>query len=119
VTGDVAFVNIQTEKDFDTYKGKLAGKVVLFGAMREVPPVDKALFERYTDKELEEMTEFPVNGGGGGLPPDMQARMRHRMERMRLIDKICRSSLPMKKSPRSSSPAATRARTAAAPAVLL
>src|SRR5271154_5942647 len=37
VTGDVVFVNIQTEKDLDQYKGKLAGKVVLFGAMREVP----------------------------------------------------------------------------------
>ena len=59
VTGDVVFVNIQDEKDFDQYKGKLAGKVVLFGAMREVPPVDKPLFERYTDKELEEIAEIP------------------------------------------------------------
>jgi carboxypeptidase Q len=92
VTGDVVFVRIESEKDFDTYKGKLAGKVVLFGAMREVPPVDKALFERYTDKELEEMTEFPVSAGGGGgplgLPPEMQARLAARMERLRLIDKI-------------------------------
>jgi hypothetical protein len=88
VTGDVVYVNIQTEKDLEQYKGKLAGKVVLFGAMREVPPVDKALFSRYTEKELEEMTEFPVNAGGGGLPPEMQARMAARMERFRLIDKI-------------------------------
>jgi carboxypeptidase Q len=64
VTGDVVFVSIQDEKDFDQYKGKLAGKVVLFGAMREVPPVDKPLFERYTDKELEDIAEFPVNGAG-------------------------------------------------------
>ena len=84
----MVFVSIQTEKDFDQYKGKLAGKVVLFGAMREVPPVDKALFERYTDQELADMAEFPVNAGGGGLPPEMQARMRERTERMRLIDKI-------------------------------
>jgi hypothetical protein len=88
VTGDVAFVNIQTDKDFDQYKGKLAGKVVLYGAMREVPPVEKPLFERYTTQELEEIAEFPVNGGGGGLPPAMQARMRTFMERMRMIDKI-------------------------------
>jgi carboxypeptidase Q len=88
VTGDVAFVNIQTEKDFDQYKGKLAGKVVLFGAMREVPPVDKPLFERYTDKDLEDLAEFPVNAGAGGLSPEMQARMQERMNRMRLIDKI-------------------------------
>jgi hypothetical protein len=49
VTGDVVFVDIHDEKDIDKYKGKLAGKVVLFGAMRDVPPVDKALFERYTE----------------------------------------------------------------------
>jgi hypothetical protein len=90
VTGDVVFVNIQTEKDFDQYKGKLEGKVVLFGAMREVPPVDKPLFERYTDKELEDIAEFPVNAGAGGLSPEMQARMRERMERLRLIDSIAK-----------------------------
>src|ERR1700739_2478138 len=70
VTGDVAFVNIQTEKDFDQYKGKLAGKVVLFGAMREFPPVDKPLFERYSDKDLDEIAEFPINAGAGGLSPE-------------------------------------------------
>jgi hypothetical protein len=88
VTGDVVFVNIQTDKDFDQYKGKLAGKIVLYGAMREVPPVDKALFDRNTDQQLQEIAEFPVNGGGGGLPPAMQARMRTFTERMRMIDKI-------------------------------
>jgi carboxypeptidase Q len=87
VTGDVVFVNIQSEKDFDQYKGKLEGKVVLFGAMRGVPNVDKPLFERYTDKDLEDMTEFPVSDSAG-LSPEMQARMRERMERFRLIDKI-------------------------------
>ncbi|MGD0730805.1 MAG: M20/M25/M40 family metallo-hydrolase [Terracidiphilus sp.] len=88
VTGDVVFVNIQADKDFDQYKGKLAGKVVLLGAMREVPPMDKAIFERYTDKDLEEIAEFPVSAGAGGLSPEMEARMRTRAERMRLLDKI-------------------------------
>jgi hypothetical protein len=88
VTGDVTFVNIQTDQDFDKYKGKLAGKVVLFGPMREVPPVDKPLFERYTDKDLEDMSEFSITAGGGGIPPEMQARMRERQERMRIIDHI-------------------------------
>ncbi len=88
VTGEVVYVNIQSEKDFDQYKGKLAGKVVLFGAMREVPPVDKPLFERETDKSLEDLAEFPVSAGGGGLSPEVQARMRERMERYRLLDKI-------------------------------
>jgi hypothetical protein len=88
VTGDVVFVNIQSEKDIDQYKGKMAGKVVLLGAMREVPPVDKPLFERYTNTDLDSIAEFPVNAGVGGLSPEMQARMRERQERTRLLESI-------------------------------
>jgi hypothetical protein len=89
VTGDVAFVDIQTEKDFDQYKGKLADKVVLFGAMRPVPPEDKPFFERNTAQTLEDVAEFPVgDGAAGAMPPEVQARMRARTERLRLIDRI-------------------------------
>jgi hypothetical protein len=88
VTGDVVFVSIKDESDFAQYKGKLAGKVVLFGAMREVPPVDKPLFERDTDKDLEDIAVFPVSNNAGGPPPEMQVRMRERMERMKLLDKV-------------------------------
>ena len=87
VTGDVVFVSIQTEKDLDQYKGKLAGKVVLYRPMRDVPPVDKALFERYTEKELDDMATFPVNGDDG-MTPAMQARHAHRQEREQLLDKV-------------------------------
>jgi hypothetical protein len=96
VTGDVVFVNIQTEKDFDQYKGKLAGKVVLFGAMRDVPPVDKALSDRYSDKELEEIAAFPVSAGAGGMSPEMQARLKTYIERNRLIDKVAQFFLDEK-----------------------
>ena len=88
VTGDVVWVDIHEEKDFDKYKGKLASKIVLYGAMREVPPVEKSLFERNTEKDLDEIAEFPVTAGAGGRSPDMQARLRTFMERMRMIDKI-------------------------------
>jgi hypothetical protein len=90
VTGEVVFVSIQNEKDFDQYKGKLAGKVVLFGAMREVPPVDKPLFERLTDKDLDDIAEFQINSNGGGVPPEMQARLRAYTERQKLIDSIAK-----------------------------
>jgi carboxypeptidase Q len=88
VTGDVVFVSIQSEKDLEQYKGKLEGKIVLFGAMRPVPPLDKVLFARYTEKELDDLAEFTVNANPGGLPPEMVARMRERMERLRLLDRI-------------------------------
>jgi carboxypeptidase Q len=74
VTGDVVFVNIQTEKDFDQYKGKLAGKIVLWAPCARFRRSTRPLFERYTDKDLDDIAEFPVNAGaGGGLPPEMQA----------------------------------------------
>ena len=88
VTGEVVFVNIQNEKDMDQYKGKLAGKIVLFGAMRPVPPLEKPLFTRSTDKDLDDVAEFQVNANAGGFPPEMMARMRERMERQRLVDKV-------------------------------
>src|SRR5208337_895846 len=46
VNGQAIWIDIKDEKDLDKYKGKLAGKIVLLGAMREVNPVDKALFTR-------------------------------------------------------------------------
>jgi hypothetical protein len=88
VTGDVVFVSIQDDKDIDQYKGKLAGKIVLYGAMRDVPPVDKALFDRYSEKELEDISEFPVNADASGLSPDQQARLKARTERLRIINKV-------------------------------
>ncbi len=78
VTGDVVFVSIQSDADFATYKGKLAGKVVLFGAMREVPPVDKALFSRYTEKELEDLGQLSLSEDPDGITPELIARfMKH------------------------------------------
>jgi len=85
VSGEAVYVNIQDEKDFDKYRGKLAGKVVFLGEMRDVPPVDKALFERYTDKELEEIAEYPVSDRQAR---DLQARLRVYMQRYQLVDKI-------------------------------
>jgi len=88
VTGDVVPVKIEDDKDFDQYKGKLAGKIVLYGAMRDVPPVDKALFDRYTEKELEDLAEFPVSANAAGISPEMQARLRTYMQRTRMVDKV-------------------------------
>jgi hypothetical protein len=87
VTGDAVWVNIQDPKDFDTYRGKLAGKIVLLGEMREVPPVEKPLFSRYTDEDLAKIAEYPVNARAG-LTPEMMQRMRARMQRYRMIDQI-------------------------------
>src|SRR5271168_4564000 len=85
VSGPAVWVNIADEKDFDQYKGKLAGKIVFLGEMREVPVPDKPFFTRYTDKELEEMANNP---GAAGPSADYQARLKAYLKRYELADKI-------------------------------
>ena len=60
ISGQAVWVSIKDEKDFDKYKGKLAGKIVLLGDMRDVNPVDKALFTRMDEKDLAKVAEYPV-----------------------------------------------------------
>ncbi len=61
VNGAAVWVQIKEEKDFDKYKGKLAGRIVLLGDMRDVKPVDKALFTRMDDKDLAKAAEYPID----------------------------------------------------------
>ncbi|HEX6495922.1 MAG TPA: M20/M25/M40 family metallo-hydrolase [Acidobacteriaceae bacterium] len=83
VSGEAVNVVIEDEKDFDKYKGKLTGKIVLLGEMRDVPPVDKPLFERYTDKDLEELAQFEA-----GPNRDLARRIQQYLKRAALRDKI-------------------------------
>jgi carboxypeptidase Q len=63
VNGPAVWVSAKDEKDLEKYKGKLSGKVVFFGDMRDVKPVDKALFERRDDANLKQTAEYPVHVG--------------------------------------------------------
>lgn len=84
VTADATQVVITDEKDFDKYKGKLGGKIVLLGEMREVPPVDKPLFERYTQQQLDDIAEYPA----GDQNRDYANRVAQYLKRLELRDKI-------------------------------
>ncbi|MGI8773301.1 MAG: M20/M25/M40 family metallo-hydrolase [Acidobacteriaceae bacterium] len=83
-SGQAVNIQIEDEKDIDKYRGKLGGKIVLLGDMREVPPVDKPLFERYTDKELEEIAQYPE----AGKQADMEKRIQQYVKRSELRDKV-------------------------------
>jgi hypothetical protein len=52
------------EADLNQYmiawKGKLRGKIVLYGPLREVRPQTQALFSRYTDRELSDLGVAPL-----------------------------------------------------------
>jgi carboxypeptidase Q len=63
INGRAVWVDAKDEKDLEKYKGKLAGKIIFFGEMREVKPVDKPLFERRDDANLKSLVEYPVHVG--------------------------------------------------------
>ena len=63
VTGEAILMNVSDVKDLDQYKGKLKGKIVLFGAIRTTPDLDKPLFTRYTDEELKELESAETRAG--------------------------------------------------------
>ncbi len=60
ISGQAIWIDVKKEEDLDKYKGKLGGKIVLLGDLREVKPVDKALFERTDEKELAKEVEHPL-----------------------------------------------------------
>src|SRR5579863_2657630 len=60
VSAQAIWVDIKKDEDLDKYKGKLNGKIVLYGDMREVKPVDKPLFERMDEKDLAKIADYPL-----------------------------------------------------------
>jgi carboxypeptidase Q len=66
VTGEAVMAVITSEKDFDTFRGKLRGKFVLATAIRDVAPQFEAPAHRYTDAELADLARQPAAGRGRG-----------------------------------------------------
>jgi carboxypeptidase Q len=60
VSGQAVWVQVKNDEDLERYKGTLAGKIVLFGDMREVSPVDKPLFQRKSENDLAKEKEYPL-----------------------------------------------------------
>ena len=66
VTADVMRVDINSEADFDKYRGKLAGKIVLTQPAREVKMLEGIVVQRWNDALLKEAETTPLVG----LPPE-------------------------------------------------
>jgi carboxypeptidase Q len=84
ITAQAIAAVITDESDIAKYKGKLSGKIVLLGPMRDVPVPDKPFFERYTDKDLQDLESLPLEGGDA----DMQARIERYLKRTKLTSKL-------------------------------
>lgn len=62
VTGKCVRVMIEDKKDFDKYRGKLAGMILIMGPDAEVKPITEAPYKRLTDDELEKTGEYQIPG---------------------------------------------------------
>jgi carboxypeptidase Q len=66
IQGKCIRANIADKKDFDKYKGKLAGMIVILGADPEVKPITEAPYKRLNDDDLSKLSDYQI-------PPDHPA----------------------------------------------
>ncbi len=62
VTGKCIRVTIEDKKDFDKYRGKLAGMIVIFGPDAEIKPITEAPYKRLSDDDLAKTGEYQIPG---------------------------------------------------------
>ena len=84
VTAQAVSVVVNEAGDMAKYKGKLSGKIVLLGEMRDVPVPDKPFFERYSDKDLKELESLPLESEQAA----MQARNERAAKRYKLFSEL-------------------------------
>ena len=66
VVGDVMLATLASEVDFATYRGNLAGKILLLQPERRVRMLEGPIVLRMTDKWTAEAEAFPIPAPGGG-----------------------------------------------------
>jgi len=77
VTGKCIRANIEKKEDFDKYKGKLAGMIVIFGPDAEVKPITEAPYKRLSDDDLAKIGEYQIPGE---RPPFRMSEMQRRRQ---------------------------------------
>ena len=60
--GVVAVPDLKDEKDFEKWKGKLAGKIILYGDAPNINPNPGNLLEHYDQAKLDHFRSYPVDG---------------------------------------------------------
>ncbi len=82
VKGKCMRVKIEDKKDFEKYKGKLAGMVLVFGPDPDVKPITEAPFTRLDDKELAKIGQYEI-------PSEKAAfRFREYVQRMKFVKEL-------------------------------
>jgi hypothetical protein len=60
VQGKCVRATIDEKKDFDKYKGKLAGMIVILGADAEVKPITEPPYKRLSDDDLAKLADYQI-----------------------------------------------------------
>ena len=63
IQGKCIRATIDDKKDFDKYKGKLAGMIVILGADADVKPITEPPYKRLSDDDLAKLADYQI-------PPD-------------------------------------------------
>jgi hypothetical protein len=72
--GEVTQVIASTAADLEKYRGKLAGKIVLFGEARLPKPSEKPIFTRLSDDDLAKLAAFQPSGPPNARDPEAVKR---------------------------------------------
>ncbi len=84
ITGQPVLVDIKSEEDFEKYRGKLKGAIVMTRPSREAETHFKADAKRYSDEDLKELAQAPEPGA----KPSWWKRREEYLRRRRLRNKI-------------------------------
>ncbi|MFZ0814689.1 MAG: M20/M25/M40 family metallo-hydrolase [Candidatus Sulfotelmatobacter sp.] len=57
----IAVPRLENEKDFDAWKGKLSGKIILYGKPPKIELNPKPLLEHYDAEKLRQIFDYPLN----------------------------------------------------------
>jgi hypothetical protein len=106
VKAKVVKVKLETDADLEKVKGKLAGAVVFLADARDLTPSDRALFDRYDEKELEELSMFQIPaarrptqaGPTAAQPPQQGPQDREGMLRRQRFQRTLREFLKAEKA---------------------
>jgi carboxypeptidase Q len=60
ITGKCVRATIEDKKDFEKYRGKLTGMIVILGLDADVKPIEEAPFKRYNDADLVKTGEYEI-----------------------------------------------------------
>lgn len=63
VSGEVIYAPMSSKKDFEKYKGKLKGKIVMVDKVRKQREATHKVFTRRTEQELDERNDFRISTG--------------------------------------------------------